>query len=101
MSTHVGVIRDAEGLTKTIRIFGEIEANSKSPALRNMATTALLVATSAYVREESRGAHFRSDFPNADPGFARRTMTTLSVARHVAAELAHVPSVADLIGSLA
>ena len=54
-----------------------------------MATTALIVATSAYVREESRGAHFRSDFPVAVPAFARRTMTTLSATRAVAAEIAH------------
>ncbi|WP_048757277.1 FAD-binding protein, partial [Afipia felis] len=101
MSTHVGVIRDADGLAKAIRVFGEIKATSESIALRNMATTALLVATSAYVREESRGAHFRSDFPKANPDFARRTMTTLSAARHVAADLVRTPSLAEVIGSLA
>jgi len=100
MSAHVGVIRDADGLAKAIRIFGEIKAASASIALRNMATTALLVTTSAYVREESRGAHFRSDFSEANPDFAHRTMTTLSAAQHVASDLAHMPSVADVIGSL-
>lgn len=100
MSAHVGVIRNADGLAKAIRIFGEIRAASDSVALRNMATTALLVATSAYVREESRGAHFRSDFPEASPDFTRRTMTTLSAAEHVAAELMRMPSVAEVIGSL-
>jgi L-aspartate oxidase len=100
MSAHVGVIRDAEGLARGIRIFGEIEASSQSPALRNMATTALLVATSAYVREESRGAHFRSDFPEANPALARRTMTTLSAARHVASDLVRMPSIAEVMGSL-
>jgi len=100
MSTHVGVIRDAEGLAKAIRIFGEIEASSQSPALRNMVTAALLVATSAYVREESRGAHFRSDFPQTDPALARRTMTTLSAARHVASDLVRMPSIAEVMGSL-
>lgn len=100
MSAYVGVIRDADGLAKAIGIFGEIKAASKSAALRNMATTALLVATCAYVREESRGAHFRSDFPEASPDFARRTMTTLSAAQHVAADLVRMPSVAEVIGSL-
>lgn len=89
MSAHVGVIRNADGLAEAVRIFGEIEAASQSRALRNMATTALIVATSAYVREESRGAHFRSDYPVASPTFARRTMTTLSATRAVAAEIAH------------
>ena len=32
--------------------------------LRNMAILGLTILTSALVREESRGAHFRSDFPN-------------------------------------
>ena len=100
MSAHVGVIRDAEGLANAIRIFGEIKAASNSTALRNMATTALLVATSAYVREESRGAHYRSDFPEASSDFARRTMTTLSAAQHVASDLVRMPSVADVIGKL-
>jgi succinate dehydrogenase/fumarate reductase flavoprotein subunit len=31
--------------------------------LRNMHTLALLVARSGLVREESRGSHYRSDFP--------------------------------------
>jgi len=100
MSAHVGVIRNADGLAKAIRIFGEIKAASDSVALRNMATTALLVATAAYVREESRGAHYRADFPEASPDFARRTMTTLSAAEHVAADLVRMPSVAEVIGSL-
>jgi L-aspartate oxidase len=31
--------------------------------LRNIHTVALLIALSALARDESRGAHFRSDFP--------------------------------------
>ena len=100
MSAHVGVIRNADGLAKAIHVFSEIESASESVALRNMATTALLVATSAYVREESRGAHFRSDFPDSSADFARRTMTTLSAARHVAADLMRTPSIAEVMGSL-
>jgi L-aspartate oxidase len=55
--------------------------------LRNMATTALLVATGAFGRRESRGAHFRSDHPTEKTAFARRTMTTLDEARAVADKL--------------
>jgi L-aspartate oxidase len=87
MSANVGVIRNAEGLAEAIRIFAALEHDTASAALRNMATTALIVATAAYVREESRGAHYRSDFPTEHPDFARRTMTTLSAVRVVAATL--------------
>jgi succinate dehydrogenase / fumarate reductase flavoprotein subunit/fumarate reductase flavoprotein subunit len=34
--------------------------------LRNMLTTSSLIARSALAREDSRGAHYREDFPNTD-----------------------------------
>ena len=37
------------------------------PQLRNMATAALLITAAACSRSESRGGHFRSDYPNTDP----------------------------------
>ena len=52
-----------------------------------MATTALLVAASAWSRRESRGAHYRSDYPAEEPALAHRTMTTLAAAREIAAAL--------------
>jgi L-aspartate oxidase len=88
MASHVGVVRDGEHLAKAVRMFADIERNTTSIALRNMATTALLVATSAWSRRESRGAHYRADHPAEVPALARRTMTTLSEARAVAASLA-------------
>lgn len=50
-----GLVRDAAGL-ETLR-------RSGSPLVR-------LVAESALARAESRGAHFRADFPCEDPSFA-------------------------------
>src|SRR5436190_6869560 len=88
MASHVGVVRDSEHLAKAVRMFADIERNTTSIALRNMATTALLVATSAWSRRESRGAHCRADHPAEMPTLARRTMTTLGEARAVATSLA-------------
>lgn len=88
MASHVGVVRDGAHLAKAIRLFADIEHNTGSIALRNMATTALLVAASAWSRRESRGAHFRSDHPAEVATLARRTMTTLNEAREVATALA-------------
>jgi L-aspartate oxidase len=52
-----------------------------------MATTALLVAASAWSRHESRGAHYRSDYPNEQAASAHRTMTSLVEARAVVDKL--------------
>ena len=88
MTSHVGVIRDADRLAEAVRSFAAIEREAQNIALRNMATTALLVAASAWARRESRGGHYRSDYPSEKPALARRTMTTLAAAREIAALLA-------------
>jgi L-aspartate oxidase len=84
MQANVGVIRTGSGLAHALAEFSIIERTSRSPGLRNMATAALLIAASAYARMESRGGHFRSDFPAADPAQARRRFLTLSGARDLA-----------------
>src|SRR5579871_3727776 len=84
MSSHVGVIRDGEQLAKAVRAFAALERDTGNIALRNMATTALLVTASAWARHESRGAHFRSDFPDEKGASRHRTMTTLDAARGIA-----------------
>jgi L-aspartate oxidase len=87
MSSHVGVIRDGDGLAEAVRNFADIERDTGNIALRNMATTALLVAAAAWNRRESRGAHYRSDIPAEKPLLAHRTMTTLAAAREIAETL--------------
>jgi L-aspartate oxidase len=83
MSQDAGVVRDGEGLT---RLLGRIETlqglHGEGPVL----AAARLVATCALERRESRGGHFRRDFPCQRP--AARTFVTLASleARKVAAE---------------
>ncbi|MBR0685157.1 L-aspartate oxidase [Bradyrhizobium manausense] len=84
MSAHVGVIRERDGLAEAVRSFAALEHSATSIPVRNMATAALLVASAAWSRCESRGAHFRSDHPTDVPALAQRTMTTLAAAREVA-----------------
>lgn len=91
MSAHVGVIRDGDGLAEAVRGFAALEREAASIAVRNMATTALLVAASAWARRESRGAHFRSDHSADVPALARRTMTTLTAAHEIAEGLGERP----------
>jgi L-aspartate oxidase len=67
MWEHAGIARTAKGLRACLTRLREIEERLPSGATeeRNMAQTAGLIAEAALLRKESRGGHFRSDFPHA------------------------------------
>jgi L-aspartate oxidase len=44
--------------------------------LRNIHTVALLIARCALAREESRGAHFRADFPTPRAEFEKHSLVS-------------------------
>ncbi|MGL5363776.1 MAG: L-aspartate oxidase [Bosea sp. (in: a-proteobacteria)] len=78
MMLNVGVVRDGKGLMEAVKTLQAIGVKSESSILTNMVTTALVVASSAVNRRESRGGHMRSDFPEAKPALAHRTRLTLA-----------------------
>ena len=82
MTDLVGVERDAEGLTSALRQIADLEANARqvTRAYLNMTTSATLVAAAALKRTESRGGHFRKDFPHTDPAWLHHTTMTLEEA---------------------
>jgi L-aspartate oxidase len=88
MSAHAGVVRDRSGLKDTIRVIAELERENSRMRFHNIVTTAKMIAVGAYLREESRGGHFRSDFPEQRKEWKRRTYMTLAEADEVVAELA-------------
>ena len=75
MSRNVGVERSADRLRETIEIIEfwaryVMDKLFDEPAdweTQNMLTVALCVTTAAATRTESRGVHFRTDFPKPDP----------------------------------
>jgi L-aspartate oxidase len=75
MSRDAGVVRDEAGLSCLIDLIDELEA-------RHGAATPLvaarLVAEAALARRESRGGHYRRDFPATDAE-ARRTFSLVPV----------------------
>lgn len=87
MSLHCGVIRNEEGLRQALNVIGLIEQEARDPNLRNMCTTALLIVAAALARQESRGGHFRADFPQSDPNQAHRSRLTLREARRIGSGL--------------
>ena len=68
----VGIVRDEEGLKEALRRLEEIGARPLNTRSWNFVTLARLVARAALARRESRGAHYRSDFPGRDDENFRR-----------------------------
>jgi L-aspartate oxidase len=85
MTRQVGLERDRASLEKALGVIASVErAANGEPSLLNMTATAKLVAAAAFARSESRGGHFRSDYPQTDEKGAR-TFLTLADANAVAA----------------
>jgi L-aspartate oxidase len=85
MSKLAGVERDGAGLSELLQ---HIERLQKRHGEADVLATARLVAGSALARSESRGAHWRSDFPQAATvaESSRITPARASTARRVATE---------------
>jgi L-aspartate oxidase len=86
MSEHVGVVRTGTGLERALAVAREIgnEAGDDR-AVANMALAAEIIAGSALLRTESRGAHFRSDFPKTEPALQHRSAVLLRDIRAIGA----------------
>ncbi|WP_436774219.1 L-aspartate oxidase [Yinghuangia sp. YIM S09857] len=72
MTDGAGVLRSRESLHETKRVLDELAARAGSDPCTeaweatNLHTVASALAAAAYDREETRGCHWREDFPDAD-----------------------------------
>ena len=87
MSAEFGVVRDPEGMLDGLRGIVELEVQNQRQRFENALITAKIIAVSALLRRESRGGHFRTDFPEADPAQARRSFIGRAQADRAAREL--------------
>lgn len=86
LSRNVGIERDANGLRDALGHIQAVErAGRTTTSLLNMTATAKLIAAAALQRKESRGAHFRTDYPQTSET-AERTFLTLAEAERIACE---------------
>jgi L-aspartate oxidase len=63
MWERVGILRDKDSLERALTEFEQISQANLSVSSRNFVALAMIVARAALWREESRGGHFRTDFP--------------------------------------
>lgn len=89
LSRALGIVRDGEGLKAAARALLPL-AESKDAA-SDAAAVGLMIAVAALLRQESRGAHYRTDFPH-HATVARRSEITLEAALAAARELGNSPS---------
>jgi L-aspartate oxidase len=101
MAQEVGVIRDEDSLKQALRTIVSLEKDAKGDGrLLNMLTTAKLISAAALIRRESRGAHFRSDYPTPDQRLARRSFLTLAEAEAIAVEATRSASPLERLAAL-
>src|SRR5262245_41998233 len=65
ISRHVGVLRARDGLHTAIEALRPLAFGDHAAA--DPALVGLMIATAALLREESRGGHWRADFPHPAP----------------------------------
>ena len=89
MSQGLGVLRDRHAIGHLVRNLYPI-ANGSSPA-SDPALVGLMIAIAAYRREESRGGHYRTDYPDMLPT-ATPSSITLAEALDAAGDIAESES---------
>ena len=68
MWARVSLLRDAEGLSRALAELRALAgAHPTDPETANMLFLAQAVSATALARHESRGGHFRTDYPERDP----------------------------------
>jgi succinate dehydrogenase / fumarate reductase flavoprotein subunit len=95
MTQNVGIFRSEQGLCKTIGILKELQNRADKTALSskslrmnqelvqrweldNLLSVSIIIAQAALNRRESRGAHYREDFPERDDKFNYHTLISMT-----------------------
>jgi L-aspartate oxidase len=80
-----GIARDGQGLESALaRLAGAVEggkggASRSLHELRNMYLVTSLIARCALARQESRGGHYRTDFPDPRPEFQKHSLVSKDI----------------------
>lgn len=81
---RIGLLRCGDGLRQALDALGAAPTEARAPSsraeaeLRNLHTVATLIARSALAREESRGSHRRTDFPEKSVALEKHSRLSVS-----------------------
>jgi fumarate reductase (CoM/CoB) subunit A len=70
-SSNLTIIRTKKGLERILQ-FIDFYRGYRDPSVQNRLMLGEILATAALTREESRGTHYREDFPQSNPEWNRR-----------------------------
>jgi L-aspartate oxidase len=79
MYADVGVVRNEAGLQEALARIDALagEFPNTGGELRNLLVVGRLIAQAALERRESRGSHYRTDYPQTDAALAKRSFIKL------------------------
>lgn len=76
LSHSLGIVRNEQEMLEALRNIRSLETDKRAAGSRESARLSLAEAMlmSAIVRRESRGAHYRSDYPKTDEAYQKKTI---------------------------
>jgi L-aspartate oxidase len=91
MTRGAGVLRSASSLVETAATLEEVGASRSRPKTdtwetTNLVTVATALVAAAFRREETRGCHWRDDFPEARPEWLGHLLAQIGADGHIEEE---------------
>jgi succinate dehydrogenase/fumarate reductase flavoprotein subunit len=84
--SNLTIVRTKAGLEETLQ-FIDSHHSHRNLFVQNRLLLGAILAISALTREESRGTHYREDFPQKDPAWAKRVVISGGHQRNPVAEI--------------